>query len=260
MAKENKPTREKDPRKVLAGQKGGLARANNQRKASQSSERPPKRKNAAPLADSSDLTTDELDELPRRKRTMLEGTPTEETAPRVPSLRRLLDPNTTVNTDTASPSNADPTFPSEVKEEKFEDDNDPLSNNSAKSKAPSTDAVPIAISSTETSDPPHPSPLALPEILIKELFKGHKCQCIDCEPDIMQRMYDEARRDVIQSQGGGGNYSTRDQGQAATRDTTRSPAKAGRGNAYGGVEPGAGGSNKRNATSSQEASPTRSHF
>ncbi len=43
------------------------------------------------------------------------------------------------------------------------------------------------------------STLALPEIVIKQLFRGYECKCRDCEPDLMQQMYNKVRRDLIES-------------------------------------------------------------
>ena len=43
-------------------------------------------------------------------------------------------------------------------------------------------------------------PITLPGVVIKEVFTGHKCQYIDCQPDTRQQLYDMARDDLLDAQ------------------------------------------------------------
>ena len=59
---------------------------------------------------------------------------------------------------------------------------------------------PIIAGSSTVSNLPRRGILALPEFVVKELFRGHECQCRDCQPRLQQDMYDRARCDLISSQ------------------------------------------------------------
>jgi hypothetical protein len=40
----------------------------------------------------------------------------------------------------------------------------------------------------------------LPNFVVKELLRGHKCLCVDCAPGLKQDMYNRARNDILQDE------------------------------------------------------------
>jgi hypothetical protein len=45
----------------------------------------------------------------------------------------------------------------------------------------------------------HSHPIMLPDLVVTEVFKGHHCRCVDCQPNIKQQLYEEVKADLLKA-------------------------------------------------------------